>query len=113
MTLLRVVFGSVYKSFSLPTTGSQSTSQLGEYYLSGEAGVWHSDTVASLAELILHDHCLDAGCVGFSEDGDVGATVFPPDVKYLSEATLMEYIQGLQMTSISNKKASIHNFIGT
>ena len=32
---------------------------------------------------------------------------------HLSEATLMEYIQGRQVTSISNKKASIHNFIGT
>ena len=31
MTLLRVVFGSVFnKSFSLPTTGSQSMNHLGE-----------------------------------------------------------------------------------
>ena len=49
----------------------------------------------------LHDHCLDAGCVGFSEDAGIGAMVFPLDVKHLSEATLMEYIQGLQVTSIS------------
>ena len=58
--------------------------------------------MVSPAELILHDHCLDAGCVGFSEAAGIGATVFPPDVKHLSEATLMECIQGLQVTSISN-----------
>ena len=40
--------------------------------------------MASPAELILHDHCLDAGCIGFSEDVGIGATVFPPDVKHLS-----------------------------
>ena len=57
--------------------------------------------MASLADF-LHDHCLDAGCIGFSEDGDVGAMVFPPDVKHLSEATLVECIQGLQVTSIIN-----------
>ena len=44
----------------------------------------------------------DAGCIGFSEDAGIGATVFPPDVKYLSEATLMECLQGLQVTSVSN-----------
>ena len=105
------MFGSVFKSFSLPTTGSQSMSQLGEWYLSVEAGVWHFDTVTSPAELILHDHSLDAGCIGFSEDAGcigfsedagVGATVFPSDVKHFSEATLMECLQGLQVTSISN-----------
>ena len=63
--------------------------------------------MASPAELILQEHCHETGCVGFSEDAGIGATVFPPDVKYLSEATLMEYIQGLQVTSISNKKASL------
>ena len=46
-------------------------SQMGEK--SGETGVWHSDTMASPAELILHDHCLD---IGFSEDVDIGASVF-------------------------------------
>ena len=75
--------------------------------MSGEPGVWHSDRVASPAELILYDHCLEAGCVRFSEDAGIGAMVFPLDVKHLSEATLMEYIQGLQVTSISNKKASL------
>ena len=58
--------------------------------------------MASLAELILHDHCLDAGCIGFSEDADIGATAFPLDVKHLSEATLMDCLQGLQVTSVSN-----------
>ena len=70
--------------------------------MSGEAGVWHSDTVASSAELILHDHCLDAGCVRFSDDAGIGAMVFPPDVKYCSAATLMECVQGLHVTSVSN-----------
>ena len=79
---------------------SQSMSQQGEWYLSGEAGVWHSDTVSSPAKLILHDHCLDTGCIDFSEDAGVGATVFPPDVKHLSEATLMECLQGLQVTVV-------------
>ena len=58
--------------------------------------------MASPGELILHDHCLHGGCIGFSEDAGIGATVFPPDVKYLSEATLIEYLQGLQVTSVSN-----------
>ena len=44
----------------------------------------------------------DAGCIGFSEDAGVGATVLPPDVKHLSEAMLMECLQGLQVASISN-----------
>ena len=61
-------------------------------------GVWHFDT----AELILHDHCLDAVCIGFSEDAGVGVTVFPLDMKHLSEAMLMECLQGLQVTSVSN-----------
>ena len=55
------------------------------------------------AELILRDHCLDVGCIDFSEDAGIGATVFPPDVKYLSEARLMECLQGLQVTSVSNQ----------
>ena len=58
--------------------------------------------MVSPVELILHVHCLDASCIGFGEDAGIGATVFPPDVKHLSEATLMECIQGLQVTSISN-----------
>ena len=66
--------------------------------------------MASPVDLILHDHCLDAGCIGFSEAAgcigfseaagcigfseaaDIGVMVFPPDVKHLSEATLMECI---------------------
>ena len=67
-------------------------------------GRWQSGihTVASPADLIVPDHCLDAGCIGFSEDVDIGAAVFPPDVKHLSEATLMECLHGLQVTSVSN-----------
>ena len=63
--------------------------------------------MASPVELILHDHGLDAGCVGFSEDTGIGAMVFSLDVKHLYKVTLMEYIQGFQMISISNKKASL------
>ena len=44
----------------------------------------------------------DAGCIGFSGDAGVGATVFPPDVKYLSDATLIECLQGRHVTSVSN-----------
>ena len=51
--------------------------------------------MASLAELIWRDHCLNVSCIGFSEDAGIGATVFPPDVKHLSEATLIECLQGI------------------
>ena len=74
---MTILLGSVFKYFSLPTTVFQSMSQLRE-----KADIWHSDTVASPAELILHDHCIDAGCIGFSEDVGIGATVFPSDVRH-------------------------------
>ena len=53
---MSILLGSVFKYVSLPTTFSQSMSQLKE-----NADIWHFDTVASPAELILHDHCIDAG----------------------------------------------------
>ena len=64
--------------------------------------VQHSDTVASRVELVLHYHCLNTSCVGLHEDIGIGAVIFPSDTKYLSETTLVETLQGLQMTSISN-----------
>ena len=56
--------------------------------------------MASPAELVLH--CLNTSCVGLHEDTGIGAAIISSDTKYLSEATLMEFLQGLQMTSITN-----------
>ena len=58
--------------------------------------------MAVAAELVLHYHCLNSSCVGLHEDTDIGAAIFPSDTKYLSEATLVEFIQGLQVISICN-----------
>ena len=55
--------------------------------------VRHSDTVASPLELVLHHHCLNTICVGLHEDVGIGAAIFPSDTKYLSDATLVEFLQ--------------------
>ena len=70
--------------------------------LVGEMVVRLSDTVASPAELVLHYHCLNTSCVGLHEDTRIGAAMFPSETKYLTEATLVEFLQCLQMTPISN-----------
>ena len=54
----------------------------------------------SPAELVLHYHCLTTSCVDFHEDTGIGAAVFPPETKYRSEAPVVEFLQGPQMTSI-------------
>ena len=62
----------------------------------------YPDTVASPAELVLHYHCLNISCVGLHGDISIGAAIYPSDTKYLSGAMLVEFLQGLQMTSICN-----------
>ena len=52
----------------------------------------------------LHNHFLDAGYIGFNEDAGIDASVFPPDVKHISEAALMEC---LQVTSESKPHSRI------
>ena len=37
-------------------------------------------------------------------DTGIGAAIFPSDTKYLSVEKLVEFLQGLQMTSISNRR---------
>ena len=58
----------------------------------------------SNAKSFLQYHCLDTSCVGLYEDTGIGAAIIPSDIKYLSETTLVEFLQGLQMTSISNPR---------
>ena len=60
-----------------------------------ETVVRHSDTVAIPAELVLHYHCLNTSCTGLHEDTGIGAAIFPPDTKYLSEAMLVEFLLAL------------------
>ena len=57
--------------------------------MSGQTVVRHSDTVG----LVQHYHCLNTSCVGFLEDTGISAAIFPSDTKYLSEATLVEFLQ--------------------
>ena len=56
--------------------------------------------MASPSKLVLYYHCLDTSCVGLNEDTDIGAAMFPSDIRYLSETTLVEFLQGLLITSI-------------
>ena len=52
--------------------------------LVGETVLRHSDTVASLAKLVLHYNRLDTSSVGLHEDICIGAAIFPSDTKCLS-----------------------------
>ena len=61
-----------------------------------------SDTMASPAQLILHYRCPNTCCV--HEDTGTGAVIFPSDTKNLSETTLAEFHQDIQMTSICNPR---------
>ena len=65
-----------------------------------ETVVRHFNTVASPAKLVMHYHCFSTSCVGLHEDTGLGAAIFPSDSKYLSKVTLVEFLQGLQLTSI-------------
>ena len=66
------------------------------------AGVGHCDPVSRPAELVLDNHCLHADCLSFGKDASVGAAVFPRDVKLLSKATLVTFLQCLYMTALND-----------
>ena len=94
------MFKNVFESCSLTTTCSLVPCvNCAQKYLKGETVVQHSDTVASPAELVLNYHCLNTSSVGLREDTDIGAAMFLSDTKYIYEATLAEFFQGLHMTS--------------
>ena len=76
-------------------------------YLSEETVFRHSETVVSPTKLVLHCHCFDTSCFGLHEDTGIGAAIFPSDKKYLSEKTLVEFLQGVQVASISNPLAPV------
>lgn len=59
--------------------------------LSGETENIHSFTVAHPVELILENHCFDAG-LSFGYDTGVGSAVFPLDAKYLPKAALLRFL---------------------
>ena len=99
---LHIMFRSVFESFSLATTCSRIMCYLCKKYFSRETVVRHSDTGASPAELVLHYLYLNTGCVGLHEYTGIGAVIFPSDTKYLSEAILVEFLLGLQMTLTNN-----------
>ena len=55
--------------------------------------------MSSPAKLVLHYHCLNTSKAGLRADTDVGAAIFPTDTKNFSEATLVEFLEGFQMTT--------------
>ena len=65
--------------------------QLRKVDLSGETEIIHSFTVAHPVELILENHCFDAGLSLGYDTGD-GAVVFPLNAKYLPKASLLRFL---------------------
>ena len=66
-----------------------------------EMVVRYSNTVASPAELVPHYHCLDLVVLVSMR---ILAAILPSDTKYLSETTLVNFLQGLQIISICNPR---------
>ena len=62
------------------------------------------NTVASPAELVLYYHCINTSSAGLHKDIGVGGAIFPSDTKNLSEATLVEFLHGIHMTSVCNPR---------
>ena len=68
------------------------------YYLSEEAIVRHSNTVASPAELALHYHWLHTIYFRCQQDAGNGAAIIQLVTKNRPERTLAEFLQGRQVT---------------
>ena len=101
------MFSSVFETFSQATC-SRTNVLVVQKVLVGETVLRHSiKTAASPTVLVLHYHCLNNSCVGLHEDISIGAAIFPSATKYLSEATLVEFPQGLQKSSISNPRLAL------
>ena len=99
LAFLYTMFSNVFQSFLWPRHGI--TPCVSKRYLSGRRFSY------ILIQLVLHYYSLDTNCVGLHRWHQCQCpAIFPSDTKYLSETTLVEFLQGLQMTSISNPRVS-------
>ncbi len=79
MEFLQVGLNVVLITFFLSTSCLTAFLQLGIQDLFVKTCIGHADNMARPSKLILHFSSGDAGYVGFFQDADVSASVFPAD----------------------------------
>ena len=112
LAFLHIMFTVSLNRFLWPPRVLAPCVSLCKKYLSWETVFRHSHTMASPAEMVLHYHCLSNSCAGLREETGIDAAIFPSDTKYLSETTLVEYLHGLQKTSIINPRLARVEYCG-